>query len=40
MQIAGPWRSPTITKIDNPTPAPSQARAQAQPGARPNPKKE
>lgn len=42
MQISGPWRSPTITKIDNPAPAPSQAKAQAQAqaGGRPNAKKE
>ena len=38
---AGPWRSPTITKIDNPTTPPqAQAQAQAQPNGRPNAKKE
>lgn len=36
MRIAGPWKSPTITKIDNPGPPP----AQAQPGGGPNAKKE
>ncbi len=34
MRISGPWKSPTIVKIDNPPPPP------AQPAARPNAKKE
>ena len=33
MQVTGPWKSPTITKIENPAPLPAAA-------ARPNAKKE
>ncbi|CAN7540939.1 YhdP family protein [Massilia sp. LjRoot122] len=36
MRISGPWKSPIITKIDNPPPAPAPAPS----GVRPNPKKE
>jgi uncharacterized protein YhdP len=42
MRISGPWKSPTITKIDNPPPAPAPAPAPsaAPAGVRPNAKKE
>ncbi|MCA1857502.1 TIGR02099 family protein [Massilia oculi] len=36
MRISGPWKSPTIVKIDNPAPPPAQAPA----ARRPNAKKE
>ncbi|MCC2954275.1 TIGR02099 family protein [Massilia sp. IC2-477] len=40
MRISGPWKSPTIVKIDNPPPPPPEARAKAPASARPNPKKD
>lgn len=38
MQISGPWKSPTITKIDNPPPPPDPVQARS--GTRANAKKE
>ncbi|VXB36432.1 putative exported protein [Massilia sp. 9I] len=38
MRISGPWKSPTIVKIDNPPPPPAAAAAAA--NARSNPKKD
>ncbi|MGH8855167.1 MAG: YhdP family protein, partial [Telluria sp.] len=40
MRISGPWKSPTIIKIDNPPPSPPPPPAPAAAAVRPNAKKE